>query len=232
VAATRAKEMLIVSGVAGARGALPDGTVEGSWYHRLQTVQERAIDDTAQPPAGSAAGAESEFTLPIFAPPVLAPATMNNGVKFHNAAIDEGIALHSVLERVTQSHRWPVSVPEAELLARWLPCPYSLAVVIREQALTILSQPELERFFNPSYYRHARNEMEVMVNGELLRFDRAVVFEEEVWILDYKRDVLESERADYRAQLARYREAAQAVFHGKRLMGALITPDGRLWLMD
>jgi ATP-dependent helicase/nuclease subunit A len=233
VAATRAKEMLIVSGVAGARGALPDGTVEGSWYQRLQLVEERAIDETEQalPSLGIAVG-ESEFTLPIFAPPVLAPAIMNNGVTFNSAAIDEGIALHAVLERVTQSHRWPVNVPETELLARWLPCTHSLAVIVREQALTILSQPELERFFNPSYYRHARNEMEVMVNGELLRFDRAVVFEEEVWILDYKRDVLESERAAYRAQLARYRAAAQAVFHAKRLMGALITPDGRLWLMD
>jgi ATP-dependent helicase/nuclease subunit A len=44
--------------------------------------------------------------------------------------------------------------------------------------------------------------------------------------------VLESERAAYRAQLARYQAAAQAVFHGKRLMAALITADGRLWLMD
>ncbi|MEN3295057.1 MAG: ATP-dependent helicase/nuclease subunit [Burkholderiales bacterium] len=233
VAATRAKDMLIVSGVAGTRGALPDGMIEGSWYHRLQMVPERSIDPTGHPlPAADASRPEQEFKLPVFMPPPLAPASMNNGVKFHNAAIDEGIALHAVLERVTQSHRWPVSVPEADLLARWLPCPYSLAVVIREQALTILSRPELERFFNPSYYRLARNEMEVVVDGELLRFDRAVIFEDEVWILDYKRDVLESERAAYRAQLARYQAAAQAIFHGKRLMGALITPDGRLWLMD
>jgi ATP-dependent helicase/nuclease subunit A len=209
--------------------------VEGSWYHRLQTVQERSAGEAAQPlprSPGNAAGPEREFMLPIFSPPPLPPASMNDGVKFHNTAIDEGIALHAVLERVTQSHRWPVSVPEARLLARWLPCPYSLAVVIREQALTILSRPELERFFNPSHYRVARNEMEVMVDGELLRFDRAVVFEDEVWILDYKRDVLENERAAYRAQLARYHAAAQAVFHGKRLMAALITADGRLWLMD
>ncbi|MEN3363966.1 MAG: ATP-dependent helicase/nuclease subunit, partial [Burkholderiales bacterium] len=232
VAATRAKEMLIVSGVAGTRGALPDGAIEGSWYHRLQLVPERSVDDAAPATTGIAAREEAAFTLPIFMPPLLAPASVNNGVKFHNNAIDEGIALHAVLERVTQSHIWPVRIPETELLARWLGCPYSLAAVAREQALTILSRPELERFFNPSHYRVARNEMEVMVDGELLRFDRAVIFEDEVWILDYKRDVLESERADYRAQLARYQAAAQAVFHGKRLMGALITPDGRLWVMD
>jgi ATP-dependent helicase/nuclease subunit A len=233
VAATRAKEMLIVSGVAGARGALPDGVTEGSWYHRLQTVPEFGIDQAAQPVQERAAdGPEREFTVPIFSPPQLAPASIRIGVKFHNEAMDEGVALHAVLERLTQSHRWPISMPDARTLARWLPCSYALAAIVREQALTILARPELERFFNPIHYRVARNELEVMVDGELLRFDRAVVFDDEVWILDYKRDLLDSERASYRAQLARYLAAGQAVFREKRLKAALITADGRLWMMD
>jgi ATP-dependent helicase/nuclease subunit A len=104
--------------------------------------------------------------------------------------------------------------------------------MVREQALTILSRPELERFYNPTHYRIARNEMEVMVGNELLRFDRAVVFDDEVWILDYKRDVLESEKVAYRAQLDRYLDAARMVFNGKRLRAALVTVDGRLWMFD
>lgn len=233
VAATRAKELLIVSGVAGTRGAQADGTMEGSWYHRLRMVPEFALERQAEQQAvRRAAIAESEFSLPIFNPPLLAPASINNAPKFHNNAIDEGIALHAVLERLTQSPMWPIRMPDVQTLVHWLPCPHAMAAVIREQALAILSHPELERFFNPAHYRVARNEMEVMIDGDLLRFDRTVVFDDEVWILDYKRDLLESERAAYRAQLARYRMAAQAVFQGKRLMAALITADGRLWTMD
>ncbi|MGE5621798.1 MAG: ATP-dependent exonuclease, partial [Bacillota bacterium] len=149
-----------------------------------------------------------------------------------NAAIDEGIALHALLERLTLASAWPPRVPDAGQLARWLSCPLPLAASIRQHALQIFSQPQLERFFNPAYFHFACNEMEVMNGGELMRFDRAVVYDEEVWVLDYKRDLLDSERAAYAAQLARYRSAARAVFPGKAIRTALITADGRLWEME
>ena len=57
------------------------------------------------------------------------------------------------------------------------------------------------------------------------------VFEKEVWILDYKRQLLETERAGYQAQLNGYRAAAEQIFTGKALKTALITANGRLWEM-
>jgi len=228
VAATRAKDMLILSGVAGARNALEDGTTEGSWYHRLLAVPETVCEATVHANS-EPASAEASFSIPIFDPPVLGVATTRDAV--HNAAIDEGIALHALLERITQSALWPVALPGAEQIARWLRCPLPVAATVRGHAMHILAQPPLERFFNPEYFHFARNEMEVMYDGELLRFDRAVVCADEVWILDYKRDLLDSEVSDYRAQLARYRNAAQHVFPGKVLKSALITADGRLWEM-
>ncbi len=228
VAATRAKDMLIVSGVAGAKNALEDGTVEGSWYHRLLAVPEMACESTEQTEVAPAA-TESAFSIPIFDPPVLGAPAIRDTV--HNLAIDEGIALHTLLERITQSALWPVILPEPELIARWLRCPLQIAATVHGQAMQILAQPELERFFNPVHFHFARNEMEVMCDGELLRFDRAVVCADAVWILDYKRDLLDSEVTDYRAQLARYRDAARHVFPGKALKSALITADGRLWEM-
>ncbi|HYC43290.1 MAG TPA: UvrD-helicase domain-containing protein [Noviherbaspirillum sp.] len=227
VGATRAKDMLIVSGVAGSRGALEDGTVEGSWYHRLLSVPE--VDFTQEESVATTAEARgpANFSISIFDPPVLGvPA--DRAAILHDAAIEEGIALHALLERVTQMNGWPVVLPAAEQLARWLRCPLPVASTVREQALRILSQPELERFFNPRHFRFARNEMEVLCDGELLRFDRMVLFDDEAWILDYKRDLLDSELADYRAQLARYRAAAEQVYPGRTVRTALITADGRL----
>ncbi len=233
VAVTRAKEMLIVSGVAGARSALEDGTVEGSWYHRLQTVPEtRIVDDAACQLDLFGHVGDSAFSMPIFNPQPL-PAMQTGAVAaLHTLAIDEGIALHTLLERLTQRPQWPIAIPDANQLARWLRCPLAIASIICERAMVILSRPELERFFNPQYFCFARNEMEVAIGNEVLRFDRTVVCQDEVWILDYKRDLLDSERAAYRQQLARYRFAAQQVFGGKVLRTALITADGRLWEMD
>ncbi|MET0964595.1 MAG: UvrD-helicase domain-containing protein [Noviherbaspirillum sp.] len=232
VAATRAKDLLIVSGVAGLRGAGADGVVAGSWYERL------AAAPLMEPRAGglpALPGREQDFSLALFSPepmPGMALPLPLPAAEFSTAAIDEGIALHGLLERLTDSGDWPVQVPAADLVARWLDCPASLAEVVRAQAGVMLAQPELRRFFDPALYRAARNEMDVIAGGRLMRLDRVVIFDDEVWILDYKRAFLDIERAGYAEQLAQYRAALQPVFPDSRLRSALITVDGRLWELD
>lgn len=231
VAVTRAKSLLILSGVAGTRAALPDGVIEGSWYHRFQAAIPETIVEKRESREHAAAAAE--FSIPIFNPPLLEDegAAEPELALARSRAIDEGVALHALLEKITYRPAWPVSVPDAQCLTRWLSCPPAMAPVIRERALAILSQPELERFFNPAHFLFACNELEVVHGEAVLRFDRAVIFENEVWILDYKRGFLDSERSAYQGQLARYREAARQVFPGKAVRTALITSDGTLWEM-
>ena len=225
VAITRAKQLLIVSGVADKRKTQPDGTVEGSWYARLMDIDEVQIDATD---SGLVPPCEAAFDWPIFAPlvtpPALATSVLGNLVS--TPEIEEGIALHALMERLTQRHDGPLPVPEAATVARWLNCPIGRAAVVRNQAATILATPALQRFFDPTAVHFARNEMELLHDGELLRFDRVVQLADALWILDYKRNVLPSERTAYAAQLLRYRRAAQSVFGGQRIRTALITVDG------
>jgi len=230
VAATRAKELLIVSGVAGNRNADAEGVVADSWYARLLHAPLTECEAEAAAPAEAA---RLPFELALFEPaPLPAAASARAAADTDRAAIDEGIALHALLERVTQAGRWPVELPEAEVIAWWLQCPPALARLARERALAILMRPELERFFNPAHYRAAHNELDVMTKDGLSRIDRLVVFDSDVWILDYKRNALESERAAHAAQLAGYRAAAQAIYAGKRIRTALIAGDGRLLELD
>ncbi|WP_323744975.1 UvrD-helicase domain-containing protein [Noviherbaspirillum malthae] len=67
VAATRASELFIVSGVAGLRGALADGCIEGSWYHRFGFVPEVDIGPSTAADDGKS-GSAGEFTLAVFDP--------------------------------------------------------------------------------------------------------------------------------------------------------------------
>ncbi|MBI1889820.1 MAG: UvrD-helicase domain-containing protein [Burkholderiales bacterium] len=73
VAATRARELLIVSGVAAGRGADAEGVAHGSWYSRLTHVP---LCDVPQSEAihPEIAQAEKRFRLSVFDPPIL-PAT-------------------------------------------------------------------------------------------------------------------------------------------------------------
>lgn len=233
VAVTRAKTILIVSGVAGEKDADAAGVVNGSWYARLQNAREMDFATLETSTDALALIDQREFAIPIFNPATLAAPPLDIGIALtgRTDAIDEGIALHALLERLTHRSEWPIDVPDAEAIMRWLPCPLFMAKIIREQALTILSQAHLECFFNAAQYQFARNEMEVISNAGVLRFDRVVAFDDTVWILDYKRNVLDSERIDYQAQMASYRTAGEMVFPGKILKTALITVDGRIWEM-
>ncbi|MCA1325119.1 UvrD-helicase domain-containing protein [Herbaspirillum sp. alder98] len=244
VAVTRAKQLLLVSGVAGTRGAATDGVQEGSWYQRLFSTSAPVREIDALQIAGEAGESPAErFELALFDPAPQPPSLFGmadmedddalmvaeDGTLVANAAIDEGVALHALLERVTHGGRWPPQLPKAALLAPWLGIDSGLAAVVHEQATRLLAQPELERFFNPALHRAARNEMEIVTPGGVLRCDRVVMFDDEVWVLDYKRRLLDSERADYAAQLARYRAALVSVYSDKQIRSALITADGRLW---
>lgn len=223
VAVTRAKEILIVSGVADARAE--DGLKENSWYARLACVP--VFECEASPQPASDDPATESFTLTLFDPlPQPAPLAAPGAV--HSEAIEEGVALHGLLERLTTQTRWPAHLPPAADIARWVGCRAEIARVVRAQALRILQAPQLERFFNPLYFESAHNELEVVADGMLLRMDRVVVCAGEVWVLDYKRDLLESERAAYAAQLEGYRRALTPLFAGRRIRSALITAAGAL----
>jgi len=126
-------------------------------------------------------------------------------------------------------------MPSAETIAQWLPCALSVASKVREQAWTILQSEVLAPFFDSDLHEFSRNEMDILFAGELLRLDRLVVFKAsaqvyagEVWILDYKRNLLISEQIAYQQQMAQYRQALAAVYPDRHIRIALILVDGRL----
>ncbi len=225
VAATRAKQLLIISGVhAGKDGS--DGVKKDSWYERLQCAAEFVPAVAAR----DAADALQSFALTLFRPSPLPPATRAKSED--NEATLEGKRLHALMERLTNAGLWPLKVPAASVVARWLGCDEDEAALACAQATCILSAPALARFFDPAIYEFARNEMELVHDGELMRIDRLVVFGDALWILDYKRNLFEWQHTAYQQQLSRYRDACAALFPGKAISTALITVDGQLWLAD
>ena len=141
----------------------------------------------------------------------------------------EGIALHALMERLTnQVPQWPIQIPGVETIASWLPCSSAIAKIIQQQAINILGNAVLEPYFNPTRFTYARNEMDISYQQQMLRLDRLVVLENEVWILDYKRQLLENEQIHYQEQMNGYREALTSIFFDKKIRAALILADGQL----
>ncbi|MFZ6735535.1 UvrD-helicase domain-containing protein [Undibacterium sp. Ji42W] len=219
VAITRAKQVLILSGVQnGKKQLIP------SWYGYLDHVEEKLPD---------AAHIENEvqqnqsFSMAVFEPPALPAEEIMLEVSSDEQL--EGIALHTLMERLSNNAKtWPLAVPDTETIAAWLPCSSTMAAAIRKQAECICSNSALQKFYDPAAYAYARNEMDVLVDKKLLRLDRVVVFSQEVWVLDYKRQLLPGQEAGYRQQLLEYVLALKQVFSDKTVHAALILSDGRL----
>ena len=237
VATTRARRLLIISGVADGRAATPDGLVADSWYARLIGVPEQ-VPAVAVPV--DAASADGAFELRLFLPPQLPPMTPAGAAEVvadaaasdaaaDTAATDEGVLLHALMERITMRSEWPVRLPSVQTTARWLGCAPADAAEAGTQAQTILAQPALQRFFDPAQFVSAQNELEMVADGQLLRIDRLVRFQDAVWILDYKRRVGVDSLPLHMPQLARYRRAVQSVAGGLPVRAALIAADGSFW---
>lgn len=231
VAVTRAKQLLIVSGITNTCSTLENGAQEDSWYHRLfnKNCDIKIIHSNKNYCNDLLSMTASTFVLPMFDPKPLPLLVDTFSDLVHNNVIDEGIALHALLERITYAPIWPLVLPDVVIVARWLKCSNILAETICTQAKIILSQPLLERFFNPKHYCSAHNEMEIIVADKILRCDRVVIFDNEIWILDYKRNLFNNKlKIIYRAQLARYHEAMLSIFYNKTVHSAFITVDGQL----
>ncbi|MFZ6779973.1 UvrD-helicase domain-containing protein [Undibacterium sp. Ji83W] len=219
VAITRAKQILILSGVqSGKKQIVP------SWYGYLDHVEEKL-------PHGGDVENEVEqhqsFSMAVFEPQAMPAEQLI--VEASSDEQLEGIALHTLMERLSNNAKtWPVAVPDAETIAAWLPCSSTVAAVIRKQAECIFSNSALQKFYDTAAYTYARNEMDVLVDQKLLRLDRVVVFSHEVWVLDYKRQLLPGQEAGYRQQLLAYVNALKQVFSDKTVHAALILSDGSL----
>ena len=208
VAATRAKQILIISGVHDGKDG--DGMVSGSWYQRFAMAEEKVIGEVAT----VAAQPGQAFSLPLFVPPRLPPPPVFVDDDPHTAATREGELLHALMEYLTSAGSWPVQVPVPARVAQWLKCTLEQADLVCQQAQTVLSSEALTKFFDPSLHDFARNEMALVHQGELGFVDRLVIIDETVWILDYKRNFFASQRERYLQQLARYRDACTAHFAG------------------
>ncbi len=219
VAMTRARQLLVVSGLDDAR--------PGSWLDLLRQGLERA--ELAGLPAMAACAAAPDLRS---APAAPTPALAVQPIGIKRAAAPEqsewGVRVHRYLELACRG--W-----EDAAIARDLACPMEEFERIRAQGQALLNAPQLRRFFDSAQYRAAHDELSfVDRDGALRRIDRIVEFTDEVWVLDYKTGGLDEpdlarRAAPYLAQLTAYREAMAALYAGRRVRAALIFADGRMY---
>jgi ATP-dependent helicase/nuclease subunit A len=239
VGMTRAKEILVVSGVLPARG---EG--ESSWYARCAPFAELlsgpdgdGLDSDAEGLEGgtmSTPKGSEEIFIAAFQP---APQALgSHQVRPTVAAASEeadrarlfGIALHRVLEALAGQPPDPHRALALARAQRLDPNGRSANDLAR-LAVAILSEPSLKPFFDPSACLRAHNEVEILTaEGRVVRIDRLVEFHNETWILDYKSAQSAGGIDPHRAQLELYRTVVQGLRPDVRVRAGVIFADAVL----
>jgi ATP-dependent helicase/nuclease subunit A len=223
VAATRAKQYLVVSGTA--RKASLDAV---SWHDRalkvnaanettwpLATERRIVLNEPKQTSRDMQSRAAAAWTLPMGARTPLAAPDLKR---------EKGIEIHAALEAMALEKTSSSSNAKRSKL---------FSADITEAAKKILNAAELQRFFNADKFVAAHNEIEIamQVNGELImqRIDRLVEFEREVWVLDYKTGAGNID--SHHAQIAAYCDAVMPLYKNKTVRGAVIDLMGELHIL-
>jgi ATP-dependent helicase/nuclease subunit A len=205
VAATRARQVLIVAGSAPVRGSPDD-----SWHVRLQAAQHLSGPPAALQPTAPTGGPRS---VRDFLPAPL-PTGSRTVATEDTEAMRLGRAWHAVLEL------GDASLDEVARVHR-------LGKGQRDRVAAAASRVRqmLPQFFDGG----VQAELDLMdADGELLRVDRLVEHDDALWIVDFKWRVTEAERAAYEMQVRRYATVLGEIRRDKPIRRALVLADGEV----
>ncbi|HRK56077.1 MAG TPA: UvrD-helicase domain-containing protein [Burkholderiaceae bacterium] len=207
VAATRARQALVVSGVAPAKSELTD-----TWYTRMQMAQTLSeVPAQALAPALALGQRQVADFLPDPCP-VGEPLMQEEDSEAQRL----GRYWHALLEDETFA--------DGEQTLAWCD-ELGAAQRVRAQQAARLVRACHPQFFGAA----ARAEVEIVnEHGELLRLDRLAELPEALWIIDFKWQVGADQRAIYEAQVRRYGQALAAIRPDKPIRLGLIDADGKL----
>jgi len=213
VAATRARQVLIVSGAAGRND--PGETA----YSRLAVAAELAAAAPAMPGAVAPRGESARYVDDFLPEPLATGERRADAADSAEAseAVRLGAAWHAAL------------AAEAPPDARTLALRFGLSLERAHEAVAAAARVRgaapLRRFFEA----RGADEIEMIAaDGALLRADRIVELDDALWVLDYKWRVLASERAGYEAQVRRYASVLAEIRPDKPVRAALIDAQGAL----
>ncbi|GBG00912.1 double-strand break repair helicase AddA [Azospira sp. I13] len=248
VAITRAKQMFVASGSAPKGGRTGGESPENSPYQRLLRALEKLagpVEAGMSPAYGdlvvgghvgqavienAAASDPSPCLLPgapaadLFSELPELPPIGERRLGPGDDAL-HGILLHGCLERLTAG--LPLE-PDWWRRAGGATATEAGAAEAVRVAERLMAMPSLAFLLDPAL--PARNEAEICDGeGRVKRVDRLVETPEAVWVVDYKSSGADTKRlAEYRRQVAEYRELLTPLYAPRPVRAALLFGDGEL----
>jgi hypothetical protein len=141
----------------------------------------------------------------------------------HRARARRGEILHALLARVIDSGRYSAAMLTAELRREYPGISEESAAGYKQTIESLLSSDQTRRFFQPQGARVFCEQEFVDRFGRTLRVDRLMVWDEEVWVIDYKSS--RENQPEQIVQMRTYLRTVGAVFKPRKTRGFLVYMD-------
>jgi ATP-dependent helicase/nuclease subunit A len=206
VAATRARQVLIVSGTAPARGEF-----ENTWYTTLKGAE--SASDGAAPAERIEASPMTRRVFDFLPEPL--PTGQRPVAETVTEVMRLGLAWHALLELGDAA--------DVDTVVR----AHGLTA---DQAALVSAAARRVRAAWPQFFEGAGDpEVELVAeNGDLLRIDRLVELDDALWILDFKWRLTSEERPRYEAQVRRYAEVLRTIRGNRPVRMGLLSAEAEL----
>ncbi|SDZ98009.1 exodeoxyribonuclease V subunit beta [Variovorax sp. YR216] len=228
VAATRAREALVVSAVAAAR------TNGRSWWARLEGLCE-PIDDVETTADIAAESVPSSFEMPSLSALAIESSAKPSVVSMVRSTDSRASALGQAMHRLLE---WtqpgaPLPMEHLRAAAREFMLDLQATRAAAAMAQRIRSGAGAWAWEIDALDWHG-NEVTLVHEGQVLRIDRLVRHRESGawWVLDYKSAARPERDATLIAQLNRYRDAVQEAYPGETVRAAFLTGQGELVTLE
>ncbi|MET0312534.1 MAG: UvrD-helicase domain-containing protein [Burkholderiaceae bacterium] len=218
VAMTRARHEILVSSVQPHRGQ------EMSWWQRISPL---AASVEAPAPRVMQDTPAKEFMLPVLPPLAAPPRAFAPPASPDSEESRVGQAMHRLLERAPLDGG---EFPEAEVRAAARQ--FELDEAQGRRALDMARRIRAGAggwAWDSRVIAWQGNEVEMLVDGKVLRLDRLVrTAGGEWWLLDYKSASRPGEKPELQAQMQGYRAALQAIYPNETVRAAFLTGQGEV----
>ena len=261
VAMTRAKQTLIVSGVQNKPSSNnPLGISLNSWYGHLNKIGLETLTSLQLEELMQAEVTEeiSPLTRTVLDQPELTNfefpdygqgiwRSKDSGILHGRVQsvdtddqtqylMDLGSVFHWCLEKFTPCteglQQYQQNLPSVSSIMHHLNVSESMVNTAITLMNTVLQAAQLQKYFDPSLYLEAWNELELIDDlGRLYRVDRLVEFEDHLMILDYKLSIPANEDPTfkiYQSQLVNYQRLIATLRSDKPVKAGLVDSQGLL----
>ncbi|WP_339044878.1 UvrD-helicase domain-containing protein [Candidatus Zinderia endosymbiont of Aphrophora alni] len=137
--------------------------------------------------------------------------------------------IYIFISHILNKNKWPIKLPNIQNIKKYFSCSYKITKKILKIIINVLNNFKLEKFFNPKKFIKALNNVKIYKKKKKIICNRIVFFKKKIWILNYNLFILNNNSLlKNLKKILIFQKNFFLIFPSKFINSALILNNGKL----